>query len=470
MKYKRHWTILFLIFISSSCTDEMRVKRLSSPASPGCSSNASGFIDTTFGLSGFIEIDDPTTSGTTNGYDYFKAVTTTSDGSLFVAGTTMIAPTDNSNSLIAKINPNAGSIETSFGTNGYVMTGKHDDATEIFHDIVSQSTQHIVAVGAADSPSGLALENDFSIIRVNSSSGAFTDAQFDGSTDLITTCSLLGTNDDEFNAVAVDSSDDIYATGFCSDGTLNGTSLIVGKYNSSTLNPVTAFGTNGYYAKQTTPAGGNIVGNDILIDSNGRVVIAGSLIGLAPQNSDSEIILLRLNSSDGTKDNTFIVTDDKKDVFGQLNSIAEDASGNLYGVGRFHNGSDWDMAIWKFQSNGQLDTSFGTSGRVTFDSSLINDVGRKIEIDSCGKLVIFGAIGNQQSSSIWRYNPDGSLDTSFANGTGYVYISPSSNKNTSYGGLINSQGQIISVGGILEDTTNSNCIGYQCDLFMFKLE
>ena len=244
--------------------------------------------------------------------------------------------------------------------------------------------------------------------------------------------------------------------------------MIVGKYDSTTLTPEAAFGTSGYYAKQTSPAGGNIVGSDILIDSNGRAVVAGSFN--ASPVTNSEIVLFRLNSTDGTIDSTFTETDDTDDVFGQLNSIAEDASGNLYGVGRFHNGSDWDLAIWKFQSNGQLDTSFGTSGRVTFDSSLLNDVGRKIEIDSCGKLVIFGAIGNQQSSSIWRYNPDGSLDTSFANGAGYVYISPSSNKNTSYGGLINSQGQIISVGGILEDTTSSNCGSYQCDLFMFMLE
>ena len=149
MILKKCVALFSLIFISSSCTDQVKVKRHSFPASTSCTSNAVGVIDTTFGTSGFVEIDDPTTSGTTNGFDYFKAITMTSDGSLYAAGTTMIPPA-NENKLIAKLGPK-GSIDTSFGTNGYVTSGKHDDTLEVFNDIVSQSTPHIVAVGAADS-------------------------------------------------------------------------------------------------------------------------------------------------------------------------------------------------------------------------------------------------------------------------------------------------------------------------------
>ena len=78
-----------------------------------------------------------------------------------------------------------------------------------------------------------------------------------------------------------------------------------------------------------------------------------------------------------------------------------------------------DFAMARYNSNGTLDTSFGTGGLVTTDFGGNNDVANAITIQSDGKIVLAGysedASGND-SFALVRYNTSGSLDTSFGTG------------------------------------------------------
>jgi uncharacterized delta-60 repeat protein len=116
-----------------------------------------------------------------------------------------------------------------------------------------------------------------------------------------------------------------------------------------------------------------------------------------------------------------------------------DAEGKILVTGA--NGAD--MATWRYNSNGSLDTSFGGVGYVVHHNAAGGDdvdEGRAVIIDTNGKILVAGESEGVSSTSwdmtIWRYNSDGSLDTSFG-GSGYV------SHNSAAGGNFSDWGQAI---------------------------
>src|SRR5579883_1834481 len=71
-------------------------------------------------------------------------------------------------------------------------------------------------------------------------------------------------------------------------------------------------------------------------------------------------------------------------------------------------------------SPGDLDPTFGNGGVVTtsFPGFQVSAVGKSVAVQPDGRLVVAGDAGpnNRQGIALARYNPDGSLDTSFGTG------------------------------------------------------
>ena len=70
-------------------------------------------------------------------------------------------------------------------------------------------------------------------------------------------------------------------------------------------------------------------------------------------------------------------------------------------------------------ADGNLDPTFGNGGKVTTDFSGRADFADGIAIQSDGKILLAGgrdAPGSARSFALARYNPDGSLDTSYGSG------------------------------------------------------
>ena len=82
----------------------------------------------------------------------------------------------------------------------------------------------------------------------------------------------------------------------------------------------------------------------------------------------------------------------------------------------------YDFALWLYNADGTLDTSFGTGGRITTDiGGSTYDVGRGVVLQSDDKIVVVGEIADSPLVfALVRYNADGSLDTSFGGGDGKV--------------------------------------------------
>ena len=71
-------------------------------------------------------------------------------------------------------------------------------------------------------------------------------------------------------------------------------------------------------------------------------------------------------------------------------SLAIQPDGKILLGGSCYNGSNYDFCIARFNSNGTLDTSFGTSGKVIQPIGSADDYGRSLAIQSDGKILLGG--------------------------------------------------------------------------------
>ena len=90
--------------------------------------------------------------------------------------------------------------------------------------------------------------------------------------------------------------------------------------------------------------------------------------------------------------------------------------------------SGTDMMVARFDVDGTLDASFSFDGRVEvdFDAGDGNDACGAVAVQSDGKVVLAGSTSDSTTLSgdfaVARLNEDGTLDTTFGNGTGKVRI------------------------------------------------
>jgi uncharacterized delta-60 repeat protein len=92
-------------------------------------------------------------------------------------------------------------------------------------------------------------------------------------------------------------------------------------------------------------------------------------------------------------------------------ALAMQPDGKPVAAGTAWNGSDYDFALARYNPDGSLDAGFGSDGKVTTNFFGIDDVTYALVVQPDGKLVAAGSTGTD--FALARYNPDGSLDTSF---------------------------------------------------------
>jgi uncharacterized delta-60 repeat protein len=97
--------------------------------------------------------------------------------------------------------------------------------------------------------------------------------------------------------------------------------------------------------------------------------------------------------------------------FAGARGVAIQADGKIIAVGE---ATDFGaFALARFNLNGSLDTSFSGDGLQTTDFG-VGAAGRKVAVQGDGKIVAVGLAGASTDFALARYNPDGSLDTSFS--------------------------------------------------------
>ena len=128
-------------------------------------------------------------------------------------------------------------------------------------------------------------------------------------------------------------------------------------------------------------------------------------------------------------------------------SVVLQSDGKIIAVGQSDNGANTDFAVVRYNADGSLDTSFGSGGKVTTAIGSSNDNARSVVLQSDGKIVV---VGNSWSSAydfaVVRYNADGSLDTSFGSGGKVTTQVGGSLSDTAYSVVLQSDGKIIVAG------------------------
>jgi len=325
-----------------------------------------------------------------------------------------------------------GSLDTSFNSDGKVTTaiGSGDDHAV---SVAIQSDGKIVAAGYSNGSNW-----DFALVRYNTDGSLDTNFNSDGK---VTTD--FGGGADYAVSVAIQSDGKIVAAGY-SNGSNFDFALV--RYNTDgSLD--TSFNSDG---KVTTDFGsGSDYGSSVTIQSDGKIVAAGG----SSNGNNRDFALVRYKT-DGSLDTSFDNDGKVTTAIGsgteEAYSVAIQSDGKIVAAGYSNNGSNDDFALVRYNTDGSLDTSFDTDGEVTTDFGSGRGRARSVTIQSDGKIVVAGYSDNNGSNddfALVRYNTDGSLDTSFDT-DGKVTTAIGSGDDAANSVAIQSDGKIVAAGTI----------------------
>lgn len=191
----------------------------------------------------------------------------------------------------------------------------------------------------------------------------------------------------------------------------------------------------------------------VTVDAKGRTVLAGSV---DPAGADPSDVAVERLLPDGSLDPSFsgdgLATIDASGSGGydSANAVAIDAKGNIVLAGQ--SSAVTDSVVVRLTDAGAPDPSFG-GGDGVFRQDLgggTDDVLTGLTIDSSGRPVAVGAIGAPGSRDflLLRLTTTGTLDTSFAGGTGFDSLNVNSVSSNDFARAValDSTGRIL-VGG-----------------------
>ena len=213
----------------------------------------------------------------------------------------------------------------------------------------------------------------------------------------------------------------------------------------------------------TSLDGYNIKANALKVQADGKLVV----IGTASHSNKNDFLVMRYNP-DGTLDNSFgkagvVVTAVGSDV-DQAYALVIQADGKIVAAGSSHNGTNLDFALLRYNADGTLDSSFGKNGKVTTEVGSGTDVIHALIVDSNGKLVAAGYSysGSGNHIAMVRYNPDGTLDTSFGS-SGKVIAASDSTDEVAFGLIQQRDGNYVLAGRSHQSEQHIVVLRYKAD-------
>ena len=273
---------------------------------------------------------------------------------------------------------------------------------------------------------------------------------------------FIGTGSHEGRSVAVDAAGRPVIAG--RSNCPNPCDWFVWRFNTSgTLD--TSFNGTGYIQTAT----GYNTAYDLLIQSDSKIVVTGGM---------NTTMTTRRYNADGSLDTGFNSTGSYAYPIGSYTAVSghaiiRDTAGDYLIAGEVDlAANNADMALWKLKANGTPDTAFNGSGFVSHGNAaggITNptDFGSSVVQDAFGRILVAGISCNNsgfgscsadfQSFSIvvWRYNSDGSADTTFNNGSHFKIVDDrifAQNIYTTHIGMkLDSAGRIVIAGGRDDD-------------------
>ena len=373
--------------LGAQATAVLTIRNDDQPPPPG----TGGSLDPSFGSGGKVAINVPP-----NGFGGVgSAMALQADGKIVMVGGRT------SEFVLARFNAD-GSLDAGFGTGGKVTTDVIVGlAEESARAVAVQADGRIVVVGftGVNGRPGRPVENRFDFALARYDANGSLDTSF-GSGGLVTS-GVIG----RAFAVAIQPDGKIVVAGVA-PATQD---FALARYNADGRLDA-SFGIGGQLT--TDIAGGfNLAGN-IVLQSNGAIVVSGKPIGTSAALDHTDLV--RYDRS-GNLDTSF-GAGGKVTLNGALvgEGLALQRDGKLVLVGSAGVGTTSVFEVMRLNADGSPDTSFGSAGTASTSITTQGATANAVALQGDGKIVVAGQAAGSDFA-VARFNSDGTLDTTFAN-------------------------------------------------------
>jgi uncharacterized delta-60 repeat protein len=338
-----------------------------------------------------------------------------------------------------------GDLDISFGNGGIVSSST--GVTENFGlpaDVAVQTDGKIVAVSKHETCAPTC-QSEFLVERFNSDGSL--DSSFGGGGLVLT--SFAGSSEAAASSVIVEPSGKILVGGAA------GGELALARYNSDGGLDSSFGGGDGKVTaavSASNASGFRSESGSMALLPNGQVVLGGnvSLNQHNPQTGESfwepHMVVARF-TADGSLDTSFGTGGIAIGPEGDLYGLAVDGSGRILAAGW----SSHEFAVARFTSSGSLDTSFAGTGLVKMNLNVTGSKAADVLVQPGGKIL---ASGYGIGMTLFRFNENGSLDSSFGGGDGTVtpsFGSPCCIGGSAVGLALEADGRIVIAGGLITE-------------------
>ncbi|WP_294819573.1 T9SS type A sorting domain-containing protein [uncultured Flavobacterium sp.] len=306
----------------------------------------------------------------------------------------------------------SGTIDLTFGNNGKVTTG-FSSANSRANAVAVQPDGKIIMGGFAHTANTVNTwqrdSDNFALVRYNADGSIDPAFGYDGK--VMTDFYPFFTNNlrnSTIHFIKLQPDGKILAYGAA------GSETVVSRYDSNGSLDIN-FGTGGMILCNSTPVEG---GNTLLVQPDGKIVVLGLQWTQAPGNTWTTQFVVERYNADGNADITFAAEGRVVTAFGNAHdvprAIALQNDGKIVAVG----GSSSRVAVARYTTAGNLDTTFDGDGKVltSFGTGTYSSPAY-ITIHADGKILVLGSTGATTGLAnnlmIAKYNPNGSLDTTF---------------------------------------------------------
>jgi uncharacterized delta-60 repeat protein len=356
--------------------------------------NPDGSLDNNFRTNGIV------TTLVGEAMSVANAAVVQPDGKIILGGYYSNGDETDYDFAMVRYNPD-GSLDKNFGQNGKVMTevGIPDDnayATAI------QSDGKILVGGACN------IENSFNFALVRYKTDGSLDSSFGENANGVV-ITHVGNSNSHISSIAIQSDGKIVGAGAYSRG--NNYNFALVRYNTNgTLDQT--FGNDGI---DTVQVGNLSEARSVIIQSDGKILAGGYCF-----SGNLKIFTLVLYSPNGNLDNTFGKNGIDTIRIGSIGLTASSLTqtdGKILAAGSFNNlGTTPPFVIVRCYSDGNPDSTFGTNGLDTISIGTGHySTANSLALQNDGKIVAAGYCytGTHQEITVVRFNPDGSLDKTF---------------------------------------------------------
>lgn len=332
-----------------------------------------------------------------------KSVAAQHDGKIVVAGDALVGRADQF--AVMRYNSD-GSLDKSFNHGGKLTTAV-GTGTCRGEGVALQADGKIVVVGSSFNAGGQAC---FTVLRCRADGSL--DTSFGDSGKLTTS---VGSSHSAAKNVTVQSDGKIVVAGDVFIDKNNNDFAVV-RYNpNGTLD--TSFNETG---KTTADFGSRDIGRGVAMHNDDRIVVAGYTA-----NESKEKCALVCFKTNGTLDTSFngtgkVTTDFGGDGNAEGQNVTVQTDGKIVVVGYATTAQIQQFALARFNADGTLDRSFGVTGRVITAVAINGSNATAVSLQKDGKIVVAGYAvsksGRGYDFACVRYNTDGNLDQSFGDG------------------------------------------------------